>query len=69
MTTDTKQDDVLCCPLCGSEEYLLAASDKMLCAECGSFFEDVSQITPTQPALPHVSVSLQQAAFRALPAH
>lgn len=69
MTTDTKQDDVLCCPLCGSEEYLLAASDKMLCAECGSFFEDVSQITPSQPTLPHVSVSAQYKIRHALPAH
>lgn len=39
----------LCCPLCGSEEYLLSEKNKMLCAECGSFFEDIDQIEIQQP--------------------
>lgn len=37
-------DETLCCPLCGSDEYLLSEKNSMLCAECGSFFEDVDKI-------------------------
>lgn len=44
---------ILCCPLCGSQEYLLSESDNMLCAECGSFFESVSQISPPASTLNH----------------
>ncbi|MDN3611693.1 hypothetical protein QWZ16_19010 [Vibrio ostreicida] len=38
----------LCCPLCGSEEYLLSDEDSLLCVQCGSFFEDVKQVM-TEP--------------------
>lgn len=40
-----KSIKTLCCPLCGSEDYLLSESDDMLCAECGSFFNDVTHIS------------------------
>ena len=33
-----------CCPLCGCDEYLISDSGSMLCAGCGSFFENVHQI-------------------------
>lgn len=49
MCKEKTSNDVLCCPLCGSEEYLLSSSDKMLCAECGSFFEDIKTIVNEQP--------------------
>ena len=41
----------LCCPLCGSEEYLLSEKHSMLCAECGSFFEDVDQVVAAKPQI------------------
>lgn len=47
MNHDEMHNNVLCCPLCGSEEYLLSSSNSMLCAECGSFFENVTKLTPT----------------------
>lgn len=47
------EQTILCCPLCGSQEYLLSESDSMLCAECGSFFESVSKITPAPTELTH----------------
>lgn len=37
-------DETLRCPLCGSDEYLLSDNNSMLCAGCGSFFEDVDKI-------------------------
>ncbi|MEZ8100865.1 hypothetical protein [Vibrio bivalvicida] len=46
MNKEEMLNDVLCCPLCGSEEYLLSDSNNMLCAECGSFFENVTQFIP-----------------------
>ncbi|KJY83840.1 hypothetical protein TW81_05795 [Vibrio galatheae] len=46
MNKDEKRNDVLCCPLCGSEEYLLSDTNNMLCAVCGSFFENVTQLKP-----------------------
>lgn len=49
MDNNDKLNEVLCCPLCGSEEYLLSESDSMLCAECGSFFEHVTELTSTPP--------------------
>lgn len=55
MDNNDKLNEILCCPLCGSEEYLLSESDSMLCAECGSFFEDVTQLT-TSCALPTVKL-------------
>lgn len=41
----------LCCPLCGSEEYLLSEKNSMLCAECGSFFEDIDQVVAAMPQI------------------
>ncbi|WP_159652961.1 hypothetical protein [Vibrio atypicus] len=49
MSSSRSQDKSLCCPLCGSEEYLLSDKNNMLCAECGSFFEDVDKIVVHQP--------------------
>ncbi|USD35322.1 MULTISPECIES: hypothetical protein [Vibrio] len=47
---ESNQDDkVLCCLLCGSEEYFLSEADSMLCAQCGAFFEDIKQVVVTQP--------------------
>lgn len=47
---ESNQDEqVLCCPLCGSEEYLLSETDSMLCAQCGTFFEDIKHVVVTQP--------------------
>lgn len=51
MNKDEMLNDVLCCPLCGSEEYLLSDNNNMLCVECGSFFENVTQLTPTHALL------------------
>ncbi|MGY5538024.1 hypothetical protein [Vibrio brasiliensis] len=56
MDNNDKLNEVLCCPLCGSEEYLLSESDSMLCAECGSFFEDVTQLAPTNCAISVLNV-------------
>ena len=47
--TQHKSENTLCCPLCGREEYLLSEKNKMLCAECGSFFEDIDKIVVQQP--------------------
>lgn len=60
MDNDQKHNDVLCCPLCGSEEYLLSESDNMLCAKCGSFFEDVTQLATshTSPTPNHQCFSI-----------
>jgi len=55
MKSEHTEHDVLCCPLCGSEEYLLSSNDKLLCAECGSFFEDIKSVVITQPCVPHIS--------------
>lgn len=52
MNKDDKLDNVLCCPLCGSDEYLLSDNDSMLCAGCGSFFENVTQLR-AMPTLHH----------------
>ena len=47
---ESKQDEkILCCPLCGSEEYLLSETGSMLCAQCGTFFEDIEQAVALQP--------------------
>ena len=32
------------CPLCHCDEFLISDSGSMLCAQCGSFFENVRQI-------------------------
>ncbi|MDA0148492.1 hypothetical protein [Vibrio sp. LaRot3] len=37
------------CPLCGNDEYLVSNSGSMLCAGCGSFFENVHQMVATEP--------------------
>ncbi|NVD07864.1 hypothetical protein FCU94_13315 [Vibrio sp. JPW-9-11-11] len=58
MKTNLNEQPTLCCPLCGSQEYLLSESDNMLCAECGSFFESVTQITPLSPSLSHGTESI-----------
>ncbi len=34
----------LCCPLCGHDEYLLSDKNQFLCAKCGAYFEDVTQV-------------------------
>lgn len=47
MNDNEMHDNVLCCPLCGCEEYLLSSANSMLCAGCGSFFENVTKLTPT----------------------
>ena len=39
--TDTQSS--LCCPLCGSDEYLLSDKNQFLCAGCGTFLDDVSK--------------------------
>lgn len=49
--SQNNQLQTLCCPLCGSEEYLLSEKNSMLCAECGSFFEDVDQIVTAMPQI------------------
>ncbi|KOO15928.1 hypothetical protein AKJ18_07205 [Vibrio xuii] len=69
MTSEHTDHDVLCCPLCGSEEYLLSSNDKMLCAECGSFFEDIKSIIITQPVMPHISVCREVPPLLSLPMH
>lgn len=40
--------DHQCCPLCGSDEYLMSGSGSLLCAECGSFFENVHQVISSE---------------------
>ncbi|KOO09354.1 hypothetical protein [Vibrio hepatarius] len=47
--TQQNKETTLCCPLCGSEEYLLSEKNSMLCAECGSFFEDLEQVVAFEP--------------------
>lgn len=37
-----------CCPLCGSDEYLMSGSGSMLCAKCGSFFENIHLIVSSE---------------------
>ncbi|WP_428776039.1 hypothetical protein [Vibrio sp.] len=35
----------LCCPLCESDEFLISEQgDKMLCARCGSFLDNLQQM-------------------------
>ncbi|WP_161987070.1 hypothetical protein [Vibrio ponticus] len=43
----TSVEDVECCPLCNSDEFLISSAGSMLCAQCGSFFESVHLIVPT----------------------
>lgn len=55
--TKPNNEETLYCPLCGSDEYLLSNTNKFLCAECGSFFEDVDKIIVHQP---HVQLLIHQ---------
>ncbi|WP_070966244.1 hypothetical protein [Vibrio sonorensis] len=49
-TNNNAHSDTLCCPLCGSDEYLLSEKDTMLCAGCGSTFNNVSKLS-TKPVV------------------
>ncbi|MBA5763247.1 hypothetical protein H2O73_12865 [Vibrio sp. 404] len=40
------------CPLCNCDEFLISNSGSLLCAGCGSLFEDVQQIVATETLHP-----------------
>lgn len=41
-------EDVDHCPLCNCDEFLISNSGSLLCAGCGSLFENVQQIVASE---------------------
>lgn len=44
--------DINHCPLCNCDEFLISDSGSLLCASCGSFFENVHQIVAMEVFTP-----------------
>lgn len=54
---DDVNNDVLLCPLCGSEEYLLSDKNTMLCGGCGAMIDNVDQFHHDKPVIEHLVLS------------
>ncbi|WP_244204666.1 hypothetical protein [Vibrio rhodolitus] len=51
-------DDIDHCPLCNCDEFLISESGSFLCAQCGSFFENVNHIVSHQAFTPTSSLPI-----------
>ncbi len=57
MQEDREQNsEVLRCPLCGGEEYLLSDNNTMLCASCGVLVQITHQLHAVNSSVEHSSL-------------